>query len=303
MLLTALGVLLYSCSPREQSAADTRPTFKDILGMQYVEVDRYFDNGLSFNEQGYQLEPSWKLYFLSDDSVKIFHPQQEVYFNYPIHHDHDSVFNIARHWTRLKEINKDSIVLQLLSVEEKKISKELSNAYMKFYSHAYLERNKLNADSLRIPAKDDTAFIRKKSDRANASPEKRDFAFAARIPVILTSRVPEIEVTKLEVEDDPHDLMHKSPSDEYLYPEYRISIDKAYKDFSHSFSVLVDDKGKMRLAKFVTSPEFEESRRRVLEGIIEVYLQRFLEVVPGTTLGIPHTSEITLHVKGRKSAK
>ncbi len=92
--------------------------------MQYIEIHRYFNSGLSFNEQGYQLEPSWKMYLLSDDSLMIFHPQAKTYFHYPIYHDHDSVFSIARHWMRVKTISKDSLIFQLLSVEEKKVSKD-----------------------------------------------------------------------------------------------------------------------------------------------------------------------------------
>lgn len=268
--------------------------------MQYVEADRYFTSGLSFNEQGYELEPSWKMYLLSDDSLMIFHPQAKVYFHYPIYHDHDSVFNIARHWMRVKTISKDSLIFQLLSVEEKKVSKDFSNAYMKFYSYAYLKNTHADPEILRLPSHKDTLFIKAKSERANRNPAVRDSAFAARIPVVLKSRIPEITVNKLKAEPDPLDLLHTSPSDEYLYPEYNITINKAYKDFNYSFSVLVDDKGDMHLSKFVTGEEFEDSRRRVLEGIIDVYLKRFLEITPGTTLGIPHTSEITLNVKGKK---
>ena len=54
----------------------------------------------------------------------------------------------------------------------------------------------------------------------------------------------------------------------------------------------------MSVGKFITSPEFEESRKKVLQGIIDVYLQNWMEIKPGTTLGMPHSTLIMLHVKG-----
>ena len=298
LFAVGLALLFHTSSCKPSKTPKDRPSFKEYLGMQYIEVDRYFTNGLSFNEQGYQLEPSWKMHLLSDDSLMIYHPIEKVFFHYPIYHDHDSVFNIARHWMRVKLLSKDSIILQLLSVDEKKIDREYSNAYMKFYSYEYVQNNKINTDSLRKPSRRDTLFIKEKSGKANRNPGNRDSVFAGRTPVVLSSRIPEVTVTKVKVNTDPKDVFHVSPSDEYLYPEYNIRISKAYKDFSYSFSVFVDDKGKMHLGKFVVSEEFEESRRRVLEGIIEVYLHRFLTITPGSTLGIPHSSEITLNVKG-----
>lgn len=300
LLSAMLTLLIISGCSREKPKENDRPTFKAVLGMQYIETDRYFTSRLSFNDQGYELEPTWKMYLLSDDSLMIFHPQAKVFYHYPIYHDHDSVFNIARHWMRIKTVSKDSLIFQLLSVEEKKVSKDFSNAYMKFYSYAYLQKTHADPEQLRKPSHKDTLFIQAKSAKANRNPGVRDSAFAARMPVVLKSKIPEIKVNKLKVQLDPHDLLHVSPSDEYLYPEYSITIDKAYRDFNYSFSVLVDDKGSMRLSKFTVSPEFKESRRRVLEGIIDVYLERFLDIKPGTTLGIAHTSEIALHVKGTK---
>lgn len=294
-------LFLASCGTQKKQDQNA-PSFKDVLGMQYVEVHRYFNSGLSFNQQGYQLEPTWKMYLLSDDSLMIYHPQAKVFYHYPIYHDHDSVFNIARHWMRIKMITKDSLIFQLLSVEEKKIDRDFSNAYMKFYSYEYLKQKGIDPDLLRKPTSRDTAFIKAKSEKANRNPDKRDSVFAARIPVILKSKNGDVNVSKIKVQLDPHDLLHVSSSDEYLYPEYNITINKAYKDFFYSFSVIVDDKGKMHLSKFVTSPEFEESRRKVLEGIIRVYLQNLLTIVPGTTLGITHSSEITLNVTGKTNA-
>src|SRR5690606_37484042 len=108
------------------------------------------------------------------------------------------------------------------------------------------------------------------------------------------------EVVKEGLQYDPHNLLSISSADTYLKPEYSININMAYKDFSHTFTALVDQHGKLQVDTFWTSAEFTASRRKVLEGIVDVYLQRFLKVIPGSTLGLPHTSQITLYVKGKK---
>jgi hypothetical protein len=100
---------------------------------------------------------------------------------------------------------------------------------------------------------------------------------------------------------DPY-LGHVNRSEEYLYPEYRINIDKAYQDFQYSFSVLVDHNGRMHFKQFLVAvePEFIETKTKVAKGIIDVYLRNTLDITPGNTLGFPHSSVINLHVIGRK---
>lgn len=291
-------VLCFSVSCQSAKKGKDKPSFQSVLGMQYIEVDRFFTNGLSFSPDGYELEPSWKMYLLSDDSIKVFHPQHDTYYNYPIYHDHDSVFNVARHWMRLKTLTKDSIIFQLLSVEDRTISKEFSNAYMRFYSYEYIHAHHLDVDRMRKPSALDTAFIRAKSLVANRNPDKKDSVFAGRIPVSMTSRVKEITVIKEKGELDPDDLLHKSPSDEYLYPEFTITISKVSKPFNYTFKAYVDEKGKVYLGEFVVSPEFEESRKKILNSIIHGMLEKYLFITPGSTLGIPHSSRISLNVKG-----
>ena len=44
------------------------------------------------------------------------------------------------------------------------------------------------------------------------------------------------------------------------------------------------------------------SRKRLLQGITEVYLQNLFIIKPGTTLGIPHSSEVNLIVVGKKTS-
>lgn len=269
--------------------------------MQFIEVRREFDNGLAFNKYGFQQEPAWKLYFLSEDSVMIYSPFEKKYYHYPIYHDHDSVFNIAREWLRLKELTTDSLTFQLLSVDRKEVSRERSNVIMKFYSHRYLsEVLKKDPVQLRRPNRTDTLFIKSLVSRANRNPLNPDSAFAARQPVQLISTIKEIVVTKEGLPYDPYNLLNISSADTYMKPEYSVNISKAYKDFSHTFTALVDQHGKLQVDTFWTSPEFTDSRRKVLEGIVDVYLQRFLKVIPGQTLGFPHTSQITLYIKGNK---
>ena len=289
---------LLSCTQGSADSSNGGLSFKSVEGIKFTEVRREFDTGLAFNDHGFQQEPNWVLYFLPGDSVKIYSPFEKKYIEYPIYFDHDSVVNFAREWLRIKTVNNDSLVLQLLQVDDKVISRERSNVYMRFYSEQYLTKNKGRISLMPLTAKD-SLFIRQKSDRANRNPENIDSVFSARIPVQFESRVKEVQVEKVKATRYKID---QNFTDEYMYPEYNIIIDKAHKDFSYSFSVLVDDKGVMRLGKMITMvmPEFQESKKRVVEGIIEVYLQRFLKVTPGTTLGMPHTSLIELHVRGRK---
>ncbi|WP_069659495.1 hypothetical protein [Arcticibacter eurypsychrophilus] len=299
LLFITLLTALFSCSQQSDSGKKQRPSFKNILGIQFIEVRREFNTGLSFNDQGFQQEPDWKLYFLSEDSVMIYNPVKKVYFHYPVYHDHDSVFNIAREWLRLKEINKDSITFQLLSVDEKKVSQERSNVTMKFYSYTYLKEHlRQDPEKLKHPNRKDSLFIRSKIRRALRNSFNPDSCFAARNPVQFTSTNKNIQVNKVPVEMDKDNLVSSSPSDAYLFPEYSITIHKAYKKFFYTFSVLVDQNGKMRVNKYITSPEFEESRKKVLQGIVDVYLSHYLTLIPGSTLNMFHPSEITLHVRG-----
>jgi len=296
-LFFAVITALLSCNP--SGSKNEKPSFKSVEGIKFIEVRREFDTGFSFSKQGFQQVPEWTLYFLPGDSVKIYSPFEKRYIFYPIYYDHGNVINFAREWLRLIHVNKDSLVLQLLQVQSKEVKKDLSNVYMRFYSENYIN-NVLHAnpDSLRKPTKADTLYIKRLIQRANAHPLVSDSLFSARNPVIFESRIKEIRVSKTEI---PKDDINYSASNEYLNPEYTISIRKAYKDFAYSFLALVDDKGKITVGKFaVLEKEFEEPRRKVLQGIIDVYLQRFLDITPGKTLGIPHATEVMITVTGTK---
>jgi hypothetical protein len=292
-------ILMPGCQNGKTRVSKSKPSFKDVIGIKFTEVRRAFDTGLSFNKYGFQLEPEWVLYFTAEDSVKIFSPKENRFIHYPIYYDHGAVFNFAREWFRVINVSKDSLVFQLLQVHAKVVSKEMSNVYMTFYSENYL-RNVLHADadSLKCPNRKDSLYVRSRAILANNNP---DSIFAARRPVVLESKNPAIQVQKVNVLTDP--LKGGSPSDEYLLPEYNITINKAYKDFNYSVSVIVNDRGEMTFNRFLifVMPEFEESKTRVIKGIIDGYLKPYLDVTPGSTLGFFHSSSIKLNLKGRKN--
>ncbi|GAA4793842.1 hypothetical protein GCM10023231_22730 [Olivibacter ginsenosidimutans] len=274
-----------------------RPPFTPIAGIDFFEVRRSFDNGLAFDTLGFEQEPIWHINFINNDSVKIFSPDSNAMLHYSIYFDQDSIFHFGREWFRVKSLEKDSLLLQRLTVVSKTVKEARSNVYMKLYSESYIRDSlKTSVEELRQPRANDTAFIRWRSTIANANPTVIDSAFAARRPVQLIPKNPNVTVKTRSFSEA--ERLNQSAAYDYLYPEYDIVIKKAYKNFYYPFSVLVDGKGDVHLGKFVASEDFVESRKRVLEGIIDVYLKHLFTIKPGTTLGIPHTSLIMLRVRG-----
>jgi hypothetical protein len=275
------------------------PAFTEIKGIKYSEVHRRFDNGLSYNEFGFQLEPEWEIYFNAPDSIRIFSPERQKYMTYRMFHSHKSLFHFARDWFRVKHVSKDSLIFQVMRLDSRVVNEERSNVFMTLYSHDYI-KNTLHttAEKLKVPSREDSLFVKYRAIQANSDP---DSAFAARIPVMLKSKSKILQVEKIKASADPY-LGHVSRSEEYLYPEYKIRIDKAYQDFSYSFSVIVDHTGKIQFKEFLVGvmPEFLDTKTKVAKGIIDVYLRNLLEVTPGKTLGFPHASVINLYVIGKK---
>ncbi len=297
--LLALFFISLSCSYIAQINEEPVPSFSPVKGIRYTEVHRRFENGLSFNEYGFQLQPEWDIYFNADDSVRIFSAERQKYMTYRIFHSHKALFHFARDWFRVKHVSIDSLIFQVMKLESRVVKEELSKVYMTFYSNDYI-KNVLhtNAAKLKEPGREDSLYIQYRAIQASTD---RDSAFAARNPVVLKSKSKIARVEKLNSSADPY-LGKVSRSEEYLYPEYKITIDKAYQDFQYSFSVVVDHKGKMWFKDFLVGvmPEFLETKTKVVKGIIDVYLQNLLEVNPGTTLEYPHSSVINLHVVGKK---
>jgi len=294
-------LIFSSCSEtsnKDKQFAAGRLDFNTIKDITYYEGKRRFSSGLSFNEMGFQQEPSWVIKFKSSDTIEVYSPEEKKMFPFLITYDHGDVYNFAKNYFRIKKISKDSLVFQRLHLERKEISKDLrSDVHMTLYTKATIEK-KLNTTLgvLQLPTPQDSAYIKKLTDRANRNPANADSAFAARVPVAFVPRSKLIQVVK----KDNTDPITGITMYEYMFPQYKINISKAYKEFGFEFSAVVDATGKIHLGKFGNViPEHREARKKTLQAIIDVYLHNLLTIKPGTTLGIPHPSEINLIVVGK----
>lgn len=305
-VIVSFGLLLASCNAKPDK--DTKKPkekldLSAIKGIRYTEVKRRFSNGLSFDTMGFQQQPSWIIQLKSADTILAYDPGQKIMQGFYLHYDHGDVYNFAKEWFRFKLISKDSLVFQRLQVNRKEIATDIrSDVNMTFYSDSYI-KNKLHttAEVLQRPTKADTIFIAELTGKANRNPTNRDSVFASRQVALLTPLDNRITVERLSNVDK---LNGKTESYDYLYPSYKLVIPNAYKDFDYEFTVLVNEHGKLSLGNFFTNlPEFREVRKKVLAGITSVYLQNLLKIKPGSTLGMPHASEITVVVKGQKSVK
>ncbi len=305
VVLLILGIVLASCNnnnkpKKKEQAPLKRIDFMPLKGIRYTEVKRRFSNGLSFDTLGFQQEPSWILEFYSNDTILAYSPQKKIMQGFHLLYDHGDVYNFAKEWFRFKKVSKDSLLLQRLQVTNKEIAKDIrSDVNITYYADAYI-KNKLHttAEKLQRPSAADSLFIQKRIERSNRNPDNIDSAFAGRQPVTLTPLSPSITVEKLSSVDV---LNGKTEAYDYLYPRYKVVIQNAYKDFAYEFTVIVDAKGGMHLGKFWGEiPEYHEVRKKVLKGIIDIYLLHLLKIKPGSTLNMPHSCEITLLVTGRK---
>lgn len=309
--IAALALFISSCNGdrdpqkavNEPQLVTGREPFDPIIGIKYYEVKRRFSTGLSFNEIGFQQEPSWIIQFKSRDTIQAYSPQFDRMQSFFLHFDHGNVYNFAKEWFRIKKISKDSLVFQRLHLTAREISKDIrSDVNITWYAENYIKNVlKTTAAELQRPTKADTVYIRKLSEKSNIDPGNPKTAFGARQPVEFIPVSKMISVKKISTVDK---LLGRTESYDYLFPRYRIDIVKAYEDFGYDFSVVVDAKGKIHLGSFTTNiKENYEPRKKTLEAIINVYLQNLLQVIPGKTLGIPHSSEINLVVTGRKNSK
>lgn len=295
-----VGCMMLACGGGADKDKEARkPSFTDIVGIDFYEVRRAFDNGLAYDSIGFVQVPEWHLKFIDEDSIQVYSISQDSMFTYTVYHDHDSFFHFARESWKVVDLHPDSLMLQRLSLKGLKVDRIRSNVYMRFYSKEYIQ-NKLHTtvEELRKPRRQDTLFVQAMAARANQNPSNPDSAFASVNMAGLEPNHPMINVKRRRT--DSLKLMEQSAAYAYLYPEYDITINGAYRDFYYTFSALVDERGTMRLGKVNVMPEFEEDRKRVITGIIEVYLQNLLDITPASTLGIPHTSVIYLRVRGRK---
>jgi len=237
--------------------------------------------------------------FVSDDSVNVYSPKMKRYYGFHVYFDHDSIFNMVDAWFKLKKLAPDSMILQALRVEKKiiKDDDEGSKVMLTFYSDRYIQsHNAKKIAGMALPGKRDTAFVKMRSNEVNIKP---DSSFAAREPVTLVSKSPLLKVEKLKAESTP--INEVDAADDYLAPEYNITIHKAYQGFNYIMYVYVDDKGKMALRNSAVPlmPEFKASYEQVMRGIVDGYLTHYLDIRPGKTLGIPHTTYVLLNVEGK----
>lgn len=303
----AVALILSSCDSKPDKTVKhkkkeeiKRLDFSPIVGIRYQEVKRRFSNGLSFSDIGFQQEPSWIIQFSSNDTVRAWSPQKQIMQPFYFMYDHGDVYNFAGEWFRIRGFNKDSIIMQRLQLNKQVIAKDIrSDVFMTYYSEHYLKNViKKRAEDIQRPSAADTAYIKKLIVRSNRNPTNADSAFAGRIPVQFIPKSKAISVEKLKTVDK---LLGRTEAYDYLFPEYKFRIQHAYQDFAYAFTAVVDQHGKIYLDKFRDDmPEYHEARKKVLEGIINVYLQNLLQVKPATTLGIPHPSQITINVIGKK---
>lgn len=297
LLLILVLVLHISCKRYTRHGLP----FADVKGIEYTEVRRIFDNGQVFDKQGYQLEPVWKFHFISDDSVQVFSPKKQKYYGFHVYYDHDLIFNMIDSWLQLLKMTPDSIVFRSLRVNDKReilLDDEGSKVFMTFYSDKYLKTKSAQAiKQMGLPTRKDTAFIQARSKLANAV---MDSAFSAREPVALKSNSPYVTAERVIKPDDP--LSDMDPSIDYLYPEYNITVHHAYEDFAYACSAFVDAKGGIHLRKstIFSYPEFEKSTTQTIKSILSGYVARYVNVTPGSTLGIPHTSIVLINLRGKK---
>jgi hypothetical protein len=272
-------------------------SFESIRGIAYTEVHRELKSGLSFDDYGFQAEPGYKITFGDHDSASVYSPDKKAFVNFYVFMEKDSIFNVARSYFKMKHMDKDSLLLQVLDVEGDTLHTLRSLVYMTFYSNNYLKAHKLDPEVLGRPTQRDTLFIKHKSAIAHKIP---DSAFSARQPVKLASKSPLLTVIQTNEKSDG--LNNADPSDYYMNPTFDITINKAYEDFSYSFAIFVDDKGKLYYdhSMIYVEPEFVTSTNKILKAITDGYLTAYLKVTPGSTLGIKHTSYIIVNVVGRK---
>ncbi len=282
----------------DEDSDPRRPSFKPIVGIDFYEVRRSFDNGLAYDSIGFVQEAEWHVKFTREDAVQIYVPGSDSSFNFEITHDHDSFFHFARESWKVIDLNRDSLMLQRLSLDGLRVNKIRSNVYMRFYAKDYLAKLGKSLVRLREPRRQDTLFVQEMVQRANSNLDNVDSSYSSKNYPKLASKSEVLEIERRQY--DSLALMSQSSAYEYLYPEYDITIHRAYKDFYHTFSILVGPDGKLRLGKFFVMPEFVESRRRVLQGIVDVYLQNLLDIAPATTLGLPHNSVVYLRVRGKQ---
>jgi len=279
----------------------TNPDFRSVNGIRFFEVKRRFKNGLSFNKDGFQHEPTWIIEFKAPDTMLAYSPEKKGMESFYLQYDHGKVYNFAREYFRAIKVSKDSLVLQRLQVDGKVIAGDddvRSDVYCTFYTKDYIDNKlKTTIGELQKPTKADTLFIKELSQKTYRDPSNPQIAFAAINPVLIEPKGKLVSAEKISTVDPNNNRTH---SYDYMYPQYKLFIAKSYKEFNYSFSLIVDANGKMYVNRVdgVMRDDIPP-RKRLLQGITDVYLKNLFKITPGKTLGIPHSSEITIYLVGK----
>ncbi len=275
-------------------------TFEPVKGIRYEEVKRRFKDGLSFNAQGFMQKPSWIIEVVKEDTMSAWSPQKNRMQNFYLQYDHGNVYNFAAEFFKVKYISKDSLVFQRVQVDGKVIASDVrSDVNMTFYAQSYIKNKlKTTAKALQKPTKADTAFIEKRANQVNAN---SDSAFAATDPVQFISKSKIARVKKISTVDR---LNNRTEAYDYMFPQYVITIDRAYKDFSHQVAAVVDFQGSIHVKTvYNVLPEDAAAKKKTAQSIADIYVRNLFDIAPGTTLGVPHNSEITLTIIGKAIKK
>lgn len=288
-----------SGTSQHKAAKERELTFKEVDGIRFYEVKRRFSNGLSFNKDGFMLVPTWVIEYQHPDTMLAYSPEKEGMEAFYLQHDHGRIYNFAREFFRAKVISKDSLVLQRLQVESRTVMKgEVSDVNCIYYTKDYIENVlKTTIGELQRPSQADTAYIKKLSEATYRHPANPDTAFAATEPAVFRPNSKNVSVEKLSYSDE----VNKKHSYDYMYPEYKMIINKSYRTFNYRFSVVVDSRGNLYVNRVEgVLPEDMPARKRLLQGIVDMYIKNLFFITPGTTLEIPHSSEVTINLAGKQ---
>ncbi|MGI4752025.1 MAG: hypothetical protein ACRYFB_15435 [Janthinobacterium lividum] len=304
LFLFIVSLILSACTPKNKvkhGGEKDLISFKPVLKTSYTEVSRRFSNGLSFNEFGYQMEPQWRLRFVSDDSASLYSPEKHRFINFPLTRGYDSIFNVARTWLKVRKMNSDSLVFELLKAYGDTIETKGVKTYMTFYADNYI-KNALHSDTglLKRPSRKDSLYITSLAELPNSDSSK---AFPARHPASFSSKSHLITLKTHKVEGNFFN--HFDTAEDYLSPILYITVHKAYADFYYSFSVLVDEKGQVHYGEPLipfTDENYKKNYVHSSKAVLDSYLKLYLRAVPGRTLGLAHASIVSVHVEGKTGA-
>ncbi|GGI26765.1 hypothetical protein [Pedobacter mendelii] len=270
--------------------------FESVKGIRYEEVKRRFKNRLSFNEEGFMQKPSWIIEVAAEDTMMAWSPQKHRMQKFYLQYDHGNLYNFAAEFFKVKHISNDSLVFQRVQVDGRLVASDVrSDVNMTFYAQNYIKNKlKTTAKQLQKPTKADTNFIYK---RAAAVNQKVDDGFAATEPVQFIPKSKIVAIKKISTIDK---VANRTESYDYMFPQYKITINRAYKDFAYQATAIVDFQGGIHIQRVDgVLPEDAANKKKTVQAIADIYIRNLFNILPGTTLGIPHNSQITLMILGK----